>query len=97
MPVQLGDDQRIALATSGKRLIEPWPGPVRSSQPLIDINPIRRYAQLGVSLPLRGQVLFVREASCVADESLWHNLARLAGLMSEHHRTRYVSQGFPGF
>ena len=60
----------LPQSPDSKRLVEFWPGTIRSSQSLIAVDSVRSHAQIGECFPLCGEVLFVRRASCVADERL---------------------------
>ena len=74
--VQVWHSQRVALANSGKRLIESWPGPFRFGRSMINIEFCPQLRLISECFPLGRKVLFVREALCVADESLWHNCTK---------------------
>jgi hypothetical protein len=66
-PVELGYDQRVALAQRGQRLGQPWTGPVAAGQPSIEIHALIGNAKLAQNPPLSAEILPLGRAPRVSD------------------------------
>ena len=62
-PVELGDDQRVAVTASCQSLTQTRPLPIRAGQPVIDIDPVEGHTQRAEAITLGGQVLLIGGAS----------------------------------
>ena len=58
--VELCHDERVAAAAGGERLAQSGPVSVRSSQTVVDINPVRVDAERRECVTLRREVLIDR-------------------------------------
>jgi hypothetical protein len=67
-PVEFGADEGVSVADGSEGLVQAGPVAVAASEPVIEVDPVWRYAQLGELLPLGGEVLAVGGAPGVADE-----------------------------
>ena len=67
-PVELGDDEGVPGADGGERLVQAGPGPCGAGEGLVEVDPVRRDAERGEDLALRGEVLQDGRAPGVADE-----------------------------
>ncbi len=72
-PVELRDDQGVALPAGGQRLTQSRPLAVRPPEPVVDVDTVDGDAHARKRLALRGEVLACG-ASCVADEDAAHAL-----------------------
>jgi len=71
-PVELGNDERVACADRGERLVETGPRTVRAGQAVVGVDPVGGNAELFEGGPLGGEVLLVGRAAGVADQGRRH-------------------------
>jgi bifunctional DNA-binding transcriptional regulator/antitoxin component of YhaV-PrlF toxin-antitoxin module len=67
-PIQLGDNQGVALASRGKRVVEPGTGTASAGQSVVEVDPILGDSELAQDLTLRSEVLLLGRAARVADQ-----------------------------
>jgi hypothetical protein len=67
-PVELGHDERVALADSGQCLRESGPAPIAAGQPAVEVDALVRDAEAAQHLALSGEVLAGGRAAGIADQ-----------------------------
>lgn len=66
-PIQLRDDEGVAVAAGSQGFAEPWSSSVRAGQPMVGMDVGRKDAEPFEGDALSGEVLFVCGHACVSD------------------------------
>ncbi len=86
-PIELGDNQRVALSTGGQGLAQARPFAIGARESMVNVDPIGSHSERGQAVALGSEVLLIGRYSGVSDEERCHSAPPVMGRLG----------GFPGY
>jgi hypothetical protein len=92
-PVELGNDERVAVAACRQRLAQARPIAIGAGESVVDVDAFRADSKCRQRLALRGDVLLVGGHAGIADHQRRHEVLLASGRRA-CHPDRYGSLGW---